>query len=85
LAPRHTEVFTDTFVQLVSLRSSDLIAIPSKPQLIPVYEWKDGHNPAGADLMVIAERELIRAFMRAVTELFGPQQMPRVAWTDIKV
>jgi hypothetical protein len=39
-------------------------------QPIPLYEWK---NRADADLMAIAEREL-GAFIRAVTELFGPEQ-----------
>jgi len=42
-------------------------------QPIPFYEWKSWHSPADADLMVIAEREL-GAFIRAVTELFGPEQ-----------
>jgi hypothetical protein len=37
-------------------------------QPIPLYEWK-----ADADLMALAEREL-GAFIRAVTELFGPKQ-----------
>jgi len=42
-------------------------------QPIPPNEWKSSHSPADADLMVIAEREL-GAFIRAVTELFGPGQ-----------
>jgi hypothetical protein len=42
-------------------------------QPIPLNEWKNSHSPANADLMVIAEREL-GAFIRAVTELFGPEQ-----------
>ena len=42
-------------------------------QPIPLYEWKNRDSPAYADLMVIAEREL-GAFIRAVTELFGPEQ-----------
>ena len=42
-------------------------------QSIPLHEWKTRHAPADADLMVIAEREL-GAFIRAVTELFGPEQ-----------
>jgi hypothetical protein len=40
---------------------------------VPLYERKNSHSPAVADLMVIAEREL-GAFIRAVTELFGPEQ-----------
>ena len=52
-------------------------------QPIPLNEWKNSLNPAGADLMVIAEREL-GAFMRAVTELFGPEQARLAAedWVD---
>jgi len=48
-----------------------------------VYEWKNSHNRADADLMVIAEREL-GAFIRAVTELFGPEQARLAAedWVD---
>ena len=42
-------------------------------QPIALNEWKNSHSPADADLMVIAEREL-GAFIRAVTELFGPEQ-----------
>src|ERR1700730_9574991 len=42
-------------------------------QPIPVYESKNSHSPADPDLMVIAEQEL-GAFIRAVTELFGPEQ-----------
>jgi len=42
-------------------------------QPIPLYEWKNSLSPSDVDLMVIAEREL-GAFMRAVTELFGPEQ-----------
>src|ERR1700730_11436543 len=42
-------------------------------QPIPPYEWKNSHSPADADLIGIAEREL-GAFIRAVTELFGPEQ-----------
>jgi len=49
-------------------------------QPIPVYEWKNSHSPADADLMVIAEREL-GVFIRAVTELFGPEQA-RIAAED---
>ena len=52
----------------------------NEPQLIPVYEWKSNHSPAGADLMIIEEPEL-RAFIRAVTELFGPEQA-RIAAED---
>jgi hypothetical protein len=40
-------------------------------QPIPANEWKNSHSLA--DLMVIAEREL-GAFIRAVTELYGPEQ-----------
>ena len=52
-------------------------------QPIPVYESKNSHSPADADLMVIAEREL-GAFIRAVTELFGPEQARLAAedWVD---
>ena len=42
-------------------------------QPIPVYGCKSSHSPADADLMAIAEREL-GAFIRAVTDLFGPEQ-----------
>jgi len=41
---------------------------------------KNSHSPADADLMVIAEREL-GAFIRAVTELFGPEQARLAART----
>ena len=52
-------------------------------QPIPLYKWKNSHTPAGADLMVIAEREL-GAFIGAVTELFGPAQARLAAevWVD---
>jgi len=52
-------------------------------QPIPVYESKNSHSPADADLMVIAEREL-GAFIRAVTDLFGPEQARFAAedWGD---
>jgi hypothetical protein len=52
-------------------------------QPIPVYEWKNSHSPADADLMAIAEREL-GAFIRAVTDLFGPEQARLAAedWVD---
>ena len=56
-----------TSIQLERLR----LALES--QLKEHYEWKHSHSPADADLMVIAERELW-AFIRAVTELFGPEQ-----------
>jgi len=48
-----------------------------------LYESKTRHSPADADLMVIAEREL-GAFIRAVTELFGPEQARLAAedWVD---
>jgi hypothetical protein len=41
------------------------------------------HSPADADLMVTAEREL-GVFIRAVTELFGPEQARLAAedWVD---
>jgi hypothetical protein len=45
-----------------------------------LYESKTWHSPADADLMVIAEQEL-GAFIRAVTELFGPEQA-RLATED---
>ena len=40
-------------------------------------------QPTGADLMIIAEREL-GAFIRTVTELFGPEQARLAAedWVD---
>jgi len=77
---------TNTFVQLVCLHFSGLIAIVramSERQPIPLYEWKNSHSPADANLMVFAEREL-RAFIRAVTELFGPEQARLAAedWVD---
>ena len=55
----------------------------NEPQLIPVHERRSSHSPADADLMVIAEREL-GAFIRAVTELFGPEQARLAAedWVD---
>jgi hypothetical protein len=90
----------DTFVQLVSLHFSGLIAIEdhrkhrfpgfknrgsamNERQPIPLYGRKNRHSPADADLMVIAEREL-GAFIRAVTELFGPEQARLAAeeWID---
>jgi len=49
-------------------------------QPIQLYESKTRHSPADADLMVIAEQEL-GAFIRAVTELFGPEQA-RLATED---
>ena len=44
---------------------------------------KTAKSPADGDLMVIAEREL-GAFIRAVTELFGPEQALLAAedWID---
>jgi hypothetical protein len=45
-----------------------------------LYESKTRHSPADEDLMVIAEQEL-GAFIRAVTELFGPEQA-RLATED---
>jgi hypothetical protein len=52
-------------------------------QPVPVCEWKNSHSPADVDPMVIAEREL-GAFIRAVTELFGPEQASLAAedWID---
>jgi hypothetical protein len=52
-------------------------------QPIPRNEWTNNHGPADADLMVIAEREL-GAFIRAVTELFGPEPARLAAeyWVD---
>jgi hypothetical protein len=52
-------------------------------QPIPLYEWKNSLSPPDADLMAIAEREL-GAFIRAVTELFGPEQARLAAedWVD---
>ena len=52
-------------------------------QPIPSNEWKNTHSPADADLMVFAEREL-GGFIRAVTELFGPEQarLAADAWVD---
>jgi len=47
---------------------------------IPLLEWKNRHSQADADLLVIAEREL-GAFIRAVTELFGPHQAKLAAET----
>jgi hypothetical protein len=71
------ETSIDTFVQLVSLHFSGLIAI------VRLHEWTNSHSPADADPMVIAEREL-GAFIRAVTELFGPEQARLAAedWVD---
>jgi hypothetical protein len=91
------ETLIDTFVQLVSLHFSGLIAIVrsqearlqesrsamNKRQPIALHEWKNSHSPADVDLMVIAEREL-GAFISAVTELFGPE-LARLAaeyWID---
>ena len=50
---------------------------------IPLLEWKNRHSQADADLLVIAEREL-GAFIRAVTDLFGPEQARLSAedWVD---
>ena len=45
-----------------------------------LYESKTQRSPADEDLMVIAEQELW-AFIRAVTELFGPEQA-RLATED---
>src|SRR5260370_31360294 len=52
-------------------------------QPIPVHEWKNSHSPADANLMVMAVREL-GAFIRAVTELFGPEQarLAADAWVN---
>jgi hypothetical protein len=50
-------------------------------QPIPVNEWKNSHSLA--DLIVFAEREL-GAFIRAVTELYGPEQarLAADAWVN---
>jgi hypothetical protein len=66
-----------TSIQLERLR------LAPESQLKELYEWKHSHSPADADLMVIAEREL-GAFIRAVTELFGPEQARLAAedWVD---
>jgi hypothetical protein len=55
----------------------------NKRQPSPRYEWKNSNSPADADLIIIAEREL-GAFIRAVTELFGPEQARLAAehWVD---
>lgn len=52
-------------------------------QPVPLQEWKNSRSPADADLVVIAEREL-GALIRAVTELFGPEQARLAAedWVD---
>ena len=52
-------------------------------QPIALMNRKNNRSPANADLMVIAEREL-GAFIRAVTELFGPEQARLAAeyWVD---
>src|SRR5580692_3779006 len=52
-------------------------------QAILFDEWKNSLSPPDADLMVIAEREL-GAFIRAVTELFGPEQarLGADSWVD---
>jgi hypothetical protein len=52
-------------------------------QPMPLNEWKNSHSPSDADLIVIAEREL-GAFIRAVTELYGPEQarLAADAWID---
>ena len=44
---------------------------------------KNNRSPTNADLMILAEREL-GAFIRAVTELFGPEQARLAAedWVD---
>jgi hypothetical protein len=62
------ETSIDTFVQLVSLHFSGLIAIVRSQEAL---------------VSVIAEREL-GAFIRAVTELFGPEQARFAAeyWID---
>jgi hypothetical protein len=78
---RSREMPIDTFVQLVSLHSSGLIAIVR--QSIPFCGGKNSDSQADADLMVIAEREL-GAFIGAVTELFGVEQAKLAAddWVD---
>jgi hypothetical protein len=49
-------------------------------QPIPLCGWENSQSPADSDLMVVAEREL-GVFMRAVTELFGPE-LARLAAED---
>jgi hypothetical protein len=63
----------DTFVQLASVHISGLIVVVRLREA----------NPAAENLMDIAEREL-GAFMRAVTQLFGPEQAVLAAedWVD---
>jgi hypothetical protein len=55
----------------------------NKRQPTSLSEWKNSHSPADVNLMVIAEREL-GAFIRAVTELYGPEQARLAAeyWVD---
>jgi hypothetical protein len=52
-------------------------------QPIPLHEWKRSHSPVDADPIVIAKREL-GAYIRAVAELFGPEQARLAAedWVD---
>ena len=52
-------------------------------QPIALMNRKNNRSPANADLIIIAEREL-GAFIRAVTELFGPEQARLAAedWVD---
>ena len=71
---------------MVSVDISGLIAIVRSREArepILLYERKDGHAPADVELMAIAEGHL-GAFMRAVTELFGPEQAGLAAedWVD---
>jgi hypothetical protein len=50
---------------------------------ITLCQGKNSHSSADADLMVLAEQES-GAFIKAVTELFGPEQARRAAddWVD---
>lgn len=66
-APGPTERCIDTFVQLVSLDCRGLIAIVDTP-----YPKSARESPL-PHLMASAEREL-GAFIKAVTDCFGPEQ-----------
>src|ERR1700722_20573437 len=66
-----------------AFRLQDSRRAMNERQPIALYERKNSHSAADADLMVLAEREL-GAFIRAVTELFGPEQARLAAedWVD---
>ena len=55
----------------------------NEQQPVPLCEWEESHCPADVHLMVIAVREL-GAFIRAVTELYGPEQarLAADAWVN---